>query len=170
MGYSRSRPGGKANGRSARRERGAVLVELAIVIPVLTLIVFTSIDFGRMAQYQNKLSNAAREGAAVVQLDPTAVNSGCRGTKNVIDAARGQNTDLAASDGYAVSVAKKNLATGALTPYTGCGSASGGVVLAPGDRVVVTVNVKMTMSSPLTVKEMGSNPTVTRSVEVVVQG
>jgi Flp pilus assembly protein TadG len=145
-------------------------VELAIVAPVLATIIFTAVDFGRMGQYQNRLSNAAREGAAMVQVDPTAVNTGCRGTRNAFDAAAAQNTELAAMPGFSVTVAKKDVATGVLTPFTGCGTASGGVTLVPGDRLVVTVKVRMTMTSPVTIKQMGRTPTLSRSTEVVVQG
>ncbi len=45
-----------------RAQRGAAAVELAIVLPVLLMIVFGIIDFGRMYNAQVTLTEAAREG------------------------------------------------------------------------------------------------------------
>lgn len=56
------------------RERGAVAVEMAIVLPLLLLFLGGIIDFGRAYFTQIVLANAAREGAraAVVRADPVA--------------------------------------------------------------------------------------------------
>jgi Flp pilus assembly protein TadG len=54
--------------------RGAAAVEFALVLPVLLLLVLGIVDFGRMLDWQIKLSGAAREGARWVALgqgDPT---------------------------------------------------------------------------------------------------
>ncbi|WP_433042203.1 TadE/TadG family type IV pilus assembly protein [Dactylosporangium sp. CS-033363] len=47
----------------SRDERGAAAVELAIVLPVLLLIIFGIIDFGRAYNQRLILTEAAREGA-----------------------------------------------------------------------------------------------------------
>jgi len=44
-------------------DRGAAAVELALVLPLLLLVLFGIIDFGRMLHAQIKLTEAAREGA-----------------------------------------------------------------------------------------------------------
>jgi Flp pilus assembly protein TadG len=50
--------------RSLRRgETGAAVVEFALVVPVLFLIVFAVIDFGRALWIQNVLISGVREGA-----------------------------------------------------------------------------------------------------------
>lgn len=49
-------------GRSGTGERGAAMVEMAIVLPVLLLLVFGIIDFGRLYNTQVTLTHAAREG------------------------------------------------------------------------------------------------------------
>jgi Flp pilus assembly protein TadG len=51
--------------RAARRgrDRGAAAVELALLLPILLLVVFAIIDFGRMMNAQIALTEAAREGA-----------------------------------------------------------------------------------------------------------
>jgi len=52
----------QSGGRSAR-DRGAAAVEFAIVFPLLLLIVFGIIDFGRLLNAQITLTQAARDGA-----------------------------------------------------------------------------------------------------------
>jgi Flp pilus assembly protein TadG len=46
-----------------KRDRGAAAVEFALVVPVLLMVVFGIIDFGRMLNAQLQVSEAAREGA-----------------------------------------------------------------------------------------------------------
>ncbi len=47
----------------ARGDRGAAAVEFALVVPMLLLIVFGLIDFGRMLNAQITITESAREGA-----------------------------------------------------------------------------------------------------------
>jgi Flp pilus assembly protein TadG len=49
-----------------RRERGASLVEFAIVLPVLLLIIVGIIDFGRAYGAKQELIHATREGVRVL--------------------------------------------------------------------------------------------------------
>ena len=48
-----------------RSERGAVLIEAALVLPLLLLVVLGIMDFGLLFQRYEVLTNAAREGARV---------------------------------------------------------------------------------------------------------
>jgi Flp pilus assembly protein TadG len=48
-----------------RSERGAVLIEFALVFPLLLLVTLGIIDFGLLFQRYEVLTNAAREGARV---------------------------------------------------------------------------------------------------------
>ncbi|MEA5453434.1 TadE family protein [Sinomonas sp. JGH33] len=50
------------------RERGAVAVEFALVLPVLLVLVLGIIDFGRLFSAQQTLTYAARSGARVMVL------------------------------------------------------------------------------------------------------
>ena len=54
-----------------KKRRGATVVEFAFVAPVLFLLVFGMIEFGRMVMVQQILTNASREGARMGVLDGT---------------------------------------------------------------------------------------------------
>jgi Flp pilus assembly protein TadG len=54
--------------RRVRSERGAELIELAIVLPILLLVFVAIIDFGLVMQRFLTLNNAAREGARIAVL------------------------------------------------------------------------------------------------------
>lgn len=58
-------------GRSARRERGAAAVELAIVLPLLVLVIMGLVDFGRLFFAQIGLASASREGARAASVGMT---------------------------------------------------------------------------------------------------
>ena len=79
---SRSRPAARVRrmlpssvhgGSSA--DRGAVAVEFALLLPFLLLIVLGIIDFGRMLNAQETLTQAAREGSRLVALGQPNVQS-----------------------------------------------------------------------------------------------
>jgi Flp pilus assembly protein TadG len=53
-------------------ERGASVVEFALILPILILLTFGMIEFGRAYQVQTTLSAAAREGARSVALGEPA--------------------------------------------------------------------------------------------------
>jgi Flp pilus assembly protein TadG len=55
-----------------REDRGAVVIEFALCIPIMLMVVFAVIDFSRAYYTLNNLTSAAREGArvAAIQVDP----------------------------------------------------------------------------------------------------
>jgi Flp pilus assembly protein TadG len=57
----------RLGGRTGR-DRGAAAVEFALLLPLLLLIVFGIIDFGRALNAQITLTQAAREGARLAAL------------------------------------------------------------------------------------------------------
>ncbi len=60
----------KRFGQPCRRERrGAAVVEFAVVAPILFLLVFGMIEYGRLVMVQQVLTNATREGARHGVLD-----------------------------------------------------------------------------------------------------
>jgi Flp pilus assembly protein TadG len=70
--------------RSAPHDRGAAAVEFALLLPMLLLIVFGLIDFGRALNAQITLTQAAREGARLAAL----------GESNVVSATQAAATGL----------------------------------------------------------------------------
>jgi len=52
-----------------RNRRGAAAVEFAVVSPVLFLLIFGMIEYGRMVMVQQVITNASREGARKAVLD-----------------------------------------------------------------------------------------------------
>lgn len=75
----------KLSGR--RRERGAALVEFALLLPVLMVLVLGTIDFGYLINRSTLLHNAAREGArvGVFDGDASAVEARVRSAANTLD-------------------------------------------------------------------------------------
>ena len=55
-----------------KRDRGAAVVEFALVVPVLLVLVLGIAEFGRAYNIQTTLSGAAREGVRVMALDNTS--------------------------------------------------------------------------------------------------
>ena len=63
--------------RAALTDRGAAAVEMALVLPLLLLLVFGIVDFGRALNLQITLTQAAREGVrpAALRQPASAVNA-----------------------------------------------------------------------------------------------
>jgi Flp pilus assembly protein TadG len=66
---ARQRP----SGRRVERERGAAVVELAILMPLLALIICGIIDFGRALNAQVTITQAAREGVRLAAMNQSNV-------------------------------------------------------------------------------------------------
>ena len=64
-----------------RDERGATVVEFALIVPLLILLVLGIAEFGHAFQVSGTLSAAAREGVRVMALqnDPAAARAAVRG-------------------------------------------------------------------------------------------
>lgn len=61
--------------RSVRPDRrGATVVEFAVVAPLLFLLIFAALEFGRVVMVQQIITNAAREGARRGILEQTTVS------------------------------------------------------------------------------------------------
>ena len=81
---TRSLPRGLAltgRGSDQRGERGAAVVEFALVVPVLLLLVLGIAEFGRAYNIQTIISGAAREGVRTMALenDTSAARAATRG-------------------------------------------------------------------------------------------
>ncbi len=72
----------------ARRSRGSSLVEFALLLPILLVLVFATIDLGRAIQLYNILVNMSREGAnlaARTDSSPSFIIDALNGTASAID-------------------------------------------------------------------------------------
>jgi Flp pilus assembly protein TadG len=58
-----------------RTEEGAAVVEFALVLPLLTLLVFGMLEFGRGYNAKLELTSAVREGARAVALAPLGTDT-----------------------------------------------------------------------------------------------
>ncbi|MCZ4499586.1 MAG: pilus assembly protein [Marmoricola sp.] len=63
-------PHGCVMKRRHRDQRGAAVVEFALIVPVLAMIVFGIVDFGWAMNRDTLVNNAAREGAREGSLNP----------------------------------------------------------------------------------------------------
>ena len=57
------------NRRGHRGERGIAALELAIILPVMLIIVFAIVDFGRLFNARLEITNIAREGGSLASRD-----------------------------------------------------------------------------------------------------
>ncbi len=86
-------------------DRGAVAVEFALLLPVLLLILFGIIDFGRALNAQITLTQAAREGARLAALgEPqSTVISGTQSAANGLSGVNVSVTTCPANAGPTVN-------------------------------------------------------------------
>ena len=72
--------------------RGAAIVEMAVVTPLLLTMIFGVIEFGNSFMIRQMLTNAAREGARVAVIQPVADDAAIRNAVRTAMAARGGST------------------------------------------------------------------------------
>ena len=96
MEMRRSRPGGQPD---ERRDRGAAAVEMALVLPILLLVLFALVDFGRAYNMKIELTQAAREGVRVIALGGTEDEAKTRAREAMpaVDVTPGSSTLCAAT-------------------------------------------------------------------------
>jgi Flp pilus assembly protein TadG len=152
----------RGRGSGEDRERGATLVELALVAPMLALLAVGVVDIGRAYRVKTHLANAAWEGARYAQFFPSRADNSeavCADPGNVAFVARNEG-----STPTSFTVAVSNAANG--TAITGCDRTS----VAPGTKVVVTTSTPFDVLTPVAAVIVGDRLTLRTSVEVVVQG
>jgi Flp pilus assembly protein TadG len=142
--------------RRRARSRGQSIVELALILPVLMLLVASTLDLGRMFYSQITITNAAREGAYEAAYNPGSfqANSVCHTTTNRI-----MCRVLSEAKGSFVQVAKADVSL-ACTP-----SCSTGI----GNTVKVTVLGHFTLLTPILAPFFGgSDVTLTSSASAQI--
>ncbi|HVE94373.1 MAG TPA: TadE/TadG family type IV pilus assembly protein [Acidimicrobiales bacterium] len=141
-----------------RNCRGTALIEFALVLPLLVILVFGTIDGARIFATWNRVKNAAHEGAAFAQFFPTqqsAVGTACAAPNNITDRAKAEGTDLTITVSPAVTPA--------------CQTMGPSAPVQPGGMVTVTATVPFSFITPLAGVLWGK-PTVRASVKMTVQG
>ena len=139
--------------RRFRSERGAALIEAALTLPLLLLVCVGIIEFGRLYQTWQVMTNAAREGARVAVLP--SVNGGAEARVRQYLQNGGLNSDASVG----VTVTPVNVSLGA----AGTASASRVTVtypfsfmaLQPVARLVVpgsTAGAPITLTSSATMR------------------
>lgn len=149
----------KSIGGSKSHERGASLVEFALIAPILFLLLFGMIEFGRVVATFNSVNTAAREGARYgTALGESPTLGGvprfldCDGIR---DTARARVPMVSLSD--ADIVIEYDNGPGE-TPYANCqgGPPPTDTNVATGDRVVVVVTQEFESPVPLISNLMGT--------------
>lgn len=141
-----------------RDERGASLLEMAFILPLLMLLIMGTIDMGRYMAATSSVNTAAREAArygSSVGLNPDALERylDCDG---IISEAAGSwaVTDIASSH---VTVSYDHgPGTLAFDLCPSGGSVSDAAQFAAGDRVIVKVSQSFSMMSPIVGSFFGS--------------
>jgi hypothetical protein len=67
--------------------RGAAVVEFAVVAPIFFMLVFGMIEYGRLVQVQQVLTNASREGARVASTAGTSQTEATTWVNNYLQSA-----------------------------------------------------------------------------------
>lgn len=67
--------------RRSDRERGAAMVEFALILPVFVALVFGIISFGYMLSYRQSLGQAASEGARAIAIVPSGMDTATKTSK-----------------------------------------------------------------------------------------
>src|SRR5215469_8175713 len=129
----------QARSGGANSDRGAAAVEFALLLPLLVLLIFGMIDFGRAINAQITITQAAREGARVLAL-PGGTTVGSSGQPAYVDRA------VAAGIGLGLGASNvTDLPDTSATPLTGCPAGSGST----GDDAVVKVTYTFRFITPV---------------------
>jgi Flp pilus assembly protein TadG len=119
------------------RERGAVLIEAALILPIIFMLVFGIIDFGTAYNQSHELRATAREGARIA-----AVDNGC--FPGSPDASTARCTASSSTQLAALKTDTRARAAGLADPNTITVT-----VCYPSPVVVGSSNVTITVTYPL---------------------
>ena len=146
--------------RRTTGERGAALVEFAIVLPLMVVLVFGTIDIGRAYMAWNQVKGAAREGAAYAQFHPNEAvqDTECPNPRNVEFRANGERSS---NETYSVETTRADGSP------LGCG----GPPVPAGEEIAVMVEDDLPLLTPIASAIVGNGILMIRAkVTVVVQG
>lgn len=153
-----------APSRVARGDRGASILELALLAPVMVLIVMGVIDLARGYRMQIQLENAASEGAAFAQTRPNSVS--CTTGPDIVDRASSEELGVDTLPDFRIEVFAEDDDGELTVPVTGCG----GSEVEAGERVLVMVSATFDVLTPMVERVVGSGIDIAGAAEVGVQG
>lgn len=102
----------------ARSERGAEIIELAMVTPIFAMLIAAMFDFGFLFRNWEVVTNAAREGARVGVLPSYACDGSTTDVEQRVQAYM-QSSGISDPDSYEVEMAVQSVATDAGT-FSAC--------------------------------------------------
>ncbi|MGH9004987.1 MAG: TadE/TadG family type IV pilus assembly protein [Acidimicrobiia bacterium] len=149
--------------RRARDQRGTALLELAVMLPLLSLVAFGTVDLGRAYGRLNQVRNAAREGAAYAQTHPARLaGEACTTPDSAQWFARNETGSAGAQ--FAVEIDTPTGTFGSAGP--GCAPFTAAALA--GDEITVTVSTPFTLVTPL-IRALTGDPLIRSRVTVRVQ-
>jgi Flp pilus assembly protein TadG len=150
-----------------RGERGAALVELAVVLPLLLVVLLGTIDFGRAFRTAMIVTNAARAGAqfGAQSLANAGNNSGIIAAADAVLAANGLASGPSPTPTKLCQCATNGGAFTDTSPVNNCSATCGGGHLV----VSVTVTATRTFSMTTPFPGLPDSVTITRGATARAQ-
>lgn len=149
--------------KGTRGERGAAIIELAALAPVMVLVVMGVLDLARAYRMQIQLENAAREGAAFAQIYPNDV--ACSTRDDITERVHSEETGVASLPSFEIRVLAEDAGGDLVVPVTGCG----GTTAEGGERLLVEVSARFDVLTPMVEQATGGDIVLTGAAEVQVQ-
>jgi len=142
--------------RAGRRRCGAVVVETAVILVLLTSLVFAIFEYGRLMMDWSLLNNAAREGCRYALANNTSTTLSTDVQNLVTSFMAGQTASF---QNFTVTVSGTHL--GVSTPVNNLG---------PGDPITVTVSGKYQFMNIVPLAHMPTSWTMSSAVTMLCEG
>jgi Flp pilus assembly protein TadG len=139
------------------------LIEFALVLPFLVIVIFGTVDLGRLYQMRNRLANMAREGAVFGSVNPCKIT----GTPSVTSVALAEDSKNATTTLSSATVTV-TLSTDGGTSWSAASNCT--TPPAAGTQMRVVVTNPMTILTPVVQTWAGSPVNVTGRIDVAVMG
>ena len=144
---------------NARLSRGQSVVELALILPILTLMTMGTADFGRLFFSDEALVNSAREGAMFGTINPNWITSTDQSDPNNINwHVKNENLSLSLSDSQITTTCY----SGTSMTTKSCATAS------TSDTVKVVVTYPFRPLTPIISSLVGSSLTLSATAQTGV--
>ncbi|HEX5506278.1 MAG TPA: TadE/TadG family type IV pilus assembly protein [Thermomicrobiales bacterium] len=164
-------PEGRATTHGGRRRwarSGQSLVELALLLPMFTLILLGAVDLGRAFFYYNRMTAAVEQGGLFGIRYPTYMTSA--------DSANPNNIKYVVTNEYPGMISTDDVTITCYTRATppasyNCGATdpgTGRALVQPGDTIVVKATYNFKPITGQILRFLGSNYTMSKTVKMVI--